>query len=92
MYKIHGECLQEECAEVIQAMSKIFRFGLHNENPYSKETNKEQLEKELDQLMAMITIVRREYGLDNSRSEYYNKEQKHYGWIEEYPQTDTIKK
>ena len=45
----------EECAEVIQAISKIFRFGL--DATWNGETNRERLEKELGDLMAMIHIM-----------------------------------
>ena len=43
--------LSEECAEVIQASSKLIRFG-----PYDEEHIKE-LEQELADLMAMIIIL-----------------------------------
>jgi NTP pyrophosphatase (non-canonical NTP hydrolase) len=43
--------LSEECAEVIQANSKLIRFG-----PYD-EVNLAELEKELGDVMAMILIL-----------------------------------
>jgi len=49
--------LQEECAEVIQAVSKINRFGLDNLKPGKPKTNREHLEEELGDLMAMIDIL-----------------------------------
>lgn len=45
----------EECAEVIQAISKIFRFGM--ETSWNGETNQEKLEKELGDLLAMVDIM-----------------------------------
>ena len=90
MLKVHGECLQEECAEVIQAVSKIFRFGLNHINPVTNVSNKKQLEEELDQLSAMITVVRRHYSLGHDQVAYFRKENRHYEWLEKFPQTDTI--
>ena len=46
---------QEECAEVTQAISKIFRFGL-NES-FNQRTNKERLEEETGDLLCMIEIM-----------------------------------
>ena len=43
--------LSEECAEVIQANSKLIRFG-----PYD-EDNVAELEKELADIMAMVLIL-----------------------------------
>ena len=51
------DILQEECAEVIQAISKISRFGLDNLKPGKPKTNREHLEEELGDLMAMIDIL-----------------------------------
>jgi hypothetical protein len=31
------DLMQEECAEIIQVISKIRRFGLHSYNPYDSE-------------------------------------------------------
>ncbi len=48
--------LQEECAEVIVEASKIKRFGLdgsYNDGP----TNRERLEKEVGDVLAMIDIL-----------------------------------
>lgn len=47
---------QEECAEVIQAISKCFRFGLDNVKPGIPKTNREHLEEEIGDLVAMIYI------------------------------------
>lgn len=49
--------LQEECAEVIQAVSKCRRFGLTNIKPSKNRTNLECLEEEIGDLMAMIDIL-----------------------------------
>jgi NTP pyrophosphatase (non-canonical NTP hydrolase) len=49
--------LSEECAEVIQAISKCHRFGLHNIKPGKPKTNCEHLEEEIGDLLAMIDIL-----------------------------------
>lgn len=46
---------QEECAEVTQAISKIFRFGINSE--YNGVTNIQRLEEEIGDLLAMISIL-----------------------------------
>jgi NTP pyrophosphatase (non-canonical NTP hydrolase) len=51
------DILQEECAEVIQAVSKISRFGLDNPKPGKPKTNREHLEEELGDLLAMVDIL-----------------------------------
>ena len=51
------DILQEECAEVIQAVSKINRFGIDNLKPGKPKTNREHLEEELGDMMAMIDIL-----------------------------------
>lgn len=47
--------LQEECAEVIQAVSKIFRFGIDTE--WNGETNRLHLEEELGDLKCMLHLT-----------------------------------
>jgi NTP pyrophosphatase (non-canonical NTP hydrolase) len=49
--------LQEECAEVIQAVSKCERFGIDNFKPNKPKTNREHLEEELGDMLAMIDIL-----------------------------------
>ena len=56
------DILQEECAEVIQAVSKISRFGIDNYKPGKPKTNREHLEEELGDVLAMIDILI-EYGV-----------------------------
>jgi NTP pyrophosphatase (non-canonical NTP hydrolase) len=51
------DILQEECAEVIQAVSKISRFGLDNLKPGKPKTNREHLEEEIGDLLAMVDIL-----------------------------------
>ena len=46
---------QEECAEVIQAISKSMRFG--NDAMYHGITNQERLEEEVGDLMCMINLM-----------------------------------
>ena len=49
--------LQEEGAEVIQAVSKCSRFGMDNCNPGKPLTNREHLEEELGDVLAMVDIM-----------------------------------
>ena len=51
------DILQEECAEVIQAVSKISRFGIDNFKPGKAKTNREHLEEELGDMIAIICIL-----------------------------------
>lgn len=50
--------LSEECAEVIQAISKCHRFGIDNVKPGKPKTNREHLEEELGDLLAMVDILK----------------------------------
>jgi len=59
------DILQEECAEVIQAVSKCSRFGIDNYKPGKPLTNREHLEEELGDLLAMVDIMR-EMGIVSS--------------------------
>ncbi len=47
--------LQEECSEVIQAASKCFRFGI--DGRYSDESNRQRLEQEIGDVLAMIDVL-----------------------------------
>lgn len=52
------DILQEECAEVIQAASKIFRFGFESCYPTEDSpTTKECLTMELGQLLCMVALL-----------------------------------
>jgi NTP pyrophosphatase (non-canonical NTP hydrolase) len=51
------DILQEECAEVIQAVSKIRRFGIDGVKPGTEYSNREHLEEELGDVLAMIDIL-----------------------------------
>jgi NTP pyrophosphatase (non-canonical NTP hydrolase) len=48
--------LQEECAEVIQAASKIYRFGIDNEHK-SGNTQRANLEMEIGDMLALVDIL-----------------------------------
>jgi NTP pyrophosphatase (non-canonical NTP hydrolase) len=53
------DILQEECAEVIQAVSKISRFGFDNFKPGKPKTNRQHLEEEIGDVLAMIDILQK---------------------------------
>lgn len=46
---------QEECAEVTQAISKVFRFGF--DEVYNGKTNREHLEEEIGDLLCMLQLM-----------------------------------
>lgn len=52
------DILQEECAEVIQNISKCRRFGLENVYLKGEGTQREQLVKELGDVLAMIELLK----------------------------------
>jgi NTP pyrophosphatase (non-canonical NTP hydrolase) len=53
---------QEECAEVAQAISKVFRFGVDGE--HMGATNRERLEEEIGDLLCMIEMMTEEEIID----------------------------
>lgn len=55
---------QEESAEVIQAISKVFRFGAENCHPDSDQTNIEHLAVEIGDLFCMIELMIEEGMID----------------------------
>lgn len=46
---------QEECAEVTQAISKVFRFGF--DSVHKGVNNRQHLEEEIGDLMCMIDLM-----------------------------------
>ena len=55
---------QEECAEVVQAISKCFRFGPDDE--YNGLTNKQRLEEEVGDLLCMIRLMMNQGMIDEN--------------------------
>ena len=49
--------LQEESAEVIQAISKVRRFGKHNHHPDRETTNHTELIQELTDFLAIVAAL-----------------------------------
>jgi NTP pyrophosphatase (non-canonical NTP hydrolase) len=49
--------LQEEAAEVIQAVNKIRRFGENNSHPERTTTNKQDLVNELEDFLAILAAL-----------------------------------
>lgn len=48
----------EECAEVTQAISKVFRFGFDSSHPNVPDvTNKMHLEEEVGDLLCMLRLL-----------------------------------
>jgi len=58
---------QEECAEVVQSRSKIFRFGL--DESFEGKTNRERLTSELGDLQCMITLLKQYEVVDELKVE-----------------------
>lgn len=59
MNKVENEVLliaQEECAEVVQAISKIFRFGFNGVAP-NGVSNQAHLDEEVGDLQCMINLM-----------------------------------
>lgn len=54
---------QEECAEVTQAISKVFRFGFTAK--HNGKTNKQHLEEEIGDLECMIDLLKQSGAIDD---------------------------
>jgi len=72
------DILQEECAEVIQNVSKCRRFGLDNVYLNGTGTQRENLVKEIGDVVAMIDLLK-EHGvvtdaeIDAAKQNKFNK-------------------
>jgi NTP pyrophosphatase (non-canonical NTP hydrolase) len=71
---------QEECAEVIQAISKIFRFGM--DEVFEGQTNRQRLQAELGDLQCMISLLKESSVVDASsvHKEEMNKRNRLTTW------------
>jgi NTP pyrophosphatase (non-canonical NTP hydrolase) len=67
--------LQEEAAEVIQAVSKINRFGPDNSHPDRTSTNKQELIGEVEDFLAILGALEQlqYFDLTLSRENIVNK-------------------
>ena len=75
---------QEECSEVIEAVSKCFRFGIGE--VFSGKTNRERVEEEIGDLLCMIRLMSEnglidEYNVDSAINK---KEEKLKKWSQIY--------
>ena len=55
--------LSEEASEVIQAVSKITRFGEMSISPYENRANIFLLIKEINDFMAVVELLQEHYGV-----------------------------
>ena len=58
-------CLMEECAEIQKATAKALRFGLDDHAPNSNSTNAEDIASEVNDLIAIIEMLREENIIQN---------------------------
>jgi len=71
------ECLQEECAEVIQAVSKALRHGLdsyHPDNPAMD--NHESINREIGHVIAMCHFLQDRSIYDVDMTDHYLQQKK----------------
>ena len=80
--------LQEECAEVIQAVSKCRRFGIDEIHLKLGKSNRENLTEEVGDLLCMVDLLIK-YGVVNDNEVYMAraaKEEKLKKWSSIYEQ------
>lgn len=73
--------LQEESAEVIQAVSKVRRFGADNHHPDRTQTNLQELVGELEDWLAVVAALEhyKYFDLTKHRTSILNKTQQLIG-------------
>lgn len=95
MNKVEKEILsiaQEECAEVIQAISKVFRFGFDAKHPNESLNNRQRLEEEVGDLQCMISLMI-EFGLvseHNLMKAEHKKFDKLKQWSNIFDESETV--
>lgn len=67
---------QEECAEVIQSISKCFRFGIDNQYISYDKNNREKLAEELGDLVCMIELIKEYNIVDSVKLDHYKSEKR----------------
>lgn len=95
MHKVNEhqeECLnilQEECSEVIQAASKVKRFGILNRKPGAELNNLQNLEMEIGDVLAMIELCKEagigitDEGLERAKQDKFERLSEHmHTWAE----------
>lgn len=61
--------LQEEAAEIVQAVSKLRRFGPNNHHPERKTTNLQELVGELEDFLALVACLEADKLIDLTQSQ-----------------------
>lgn len=61
--------LQEEAAEIVQAVSKLRRFGPSNHHPDRKQTNLQELVGELEDFLALVACLEADKLIDLTHSQ-----------------------
>lgn len=61
--------LQEEAAEIVQAVSKLRRFGPTNHHPDRKTTNLQELVGELEDFLALVACLEADKLVDLTKSQ-----------------------
>jgi NTP pyrophosphatase (non-canonical NTP hydrolase) len=61
--------LQEEAAEIVQAVSKLRRFGPQNHHPERKTTNLQELVGELEDFLALVAALEADKLFDLTQSQ-----------------------
>ncbi|TET23414.1 MAG: hypothetical protein E3J78_02280 [Candidatus Cloacimonadota bacterium] len=85
-------CLSEECNEVIHAVSKTLRFGPDEIWPKMEQTNIERVRIELNDLMAVVTMLEGEgFNLTRTAGEMVAKQKKVEKYIEYAKTLGTLK-
>lgn len=68
----------EECAELIQVLTKIDRFGIDNFHPETKKTNYESLVEESGDLCAVLFLLEKFFQSINKNHETLIEERMAY--------------
>lgn len=64
--------LMEECGEVVHACAKVLRHGYGSRHPVTDEGNREAVEKEIGDVLAVVQLM--EKAGDVSGLRYYRQE------------------
>jgi NTP pyrophosphatase (non-canonical NTP hydrolase) len=67
--QLYLDKLQEEAAEIVQAVSKIRRFGPDNSHPDRKTSNLQELVGELEDFLALVAALEADKLFDLTQSQ-----------------------